>query len=607
VDPHGIGVRGRRAEAVLLAAVFFALLFGFAEVAVLAVQRHVMGRFIWTPGSFAWMTPLGYLMFFVPVAGVVSLIALIRPRWVTTSTMTIAFTILGTLGLLSMIRRIHPLALALLALGIAAMVARGTRSHPAVWNRIRVRATLGLSALWLVILGFDLIGRTTRAAQAVDSTDPAAPNILLIVWDTVRASSLSLYGYGRETTPFLKRLASGGVVFDRAIATAPWTLPSHASLFTGRNAHELDAGWMTPLGPQYPTIAEVLRDHGYRTAAFTANWAYTDREKGLARGFETYADHRITPAQVMLSSALGQTVYRVVGALLSATGLTDFVRQIEYVHPFPGRTAYRRVATEINSEFLSWLDEESTAPFFAFLNFMDAHEPYHAPDEHLSRFESANPLTDVYDSSIAYLDDALERLLVELDRTGQLDRTVVVVTSDHGELLGEHDLVGHGNSLYLPLLNVPLLLVAPGRVPAGIRIRDPVSLRHLPITLLETAGVTATGFPGQPLSRLWLTGPAPDAAPILAEVRKGLNTPAHEPATAGDIWSLTTPRYHYIVHEIGRVELFDHVEDPGELNNLARGGLPDSLAEALRLPGDTVSGAGHLDPRPLLATPDPPR
>ena len=118
-----------------------------------------------------------------------------------------------------------------------------------------------------------------------------SPNVLLIVLDTVRADHLSLYGYERPTTPNLERLAKRGIRFDNARATAPWTLPSHASMFTGHWPHELGAKWMTPLRGNLPTLAEYLGAHGYATAGFVANVVYCSQETGLARGFTHYEDY----------------------------------------------------------------------------------------------------------------------------------------------------------------------------------------------------------------------------------------------------------------------------------------------------------------------------
>src|SRR5262249_37940885 len=155
--------------------------------------------------------------------------------------------------------------------------------------------------------------------QAHDRLPPAprgAPNVLLITLDTVRAKNLSLYGYGRHTAPQLERWAKRGGTFDRALATAPWTLPSHASMFTRRHPHPprrprppRSAGWPTPLDSPSPPLAEVLASHGYATAGFVANRYYAGFDSGLGRGFARYEDYRLTPGEFVNTSTLAKWVF----------------------------------------------------------------------------------------------------------------------------------------------------------------------------------------------------------------------------------------------------------------------------------------------------------
>jgi hypothetical protein len=150
-----------------------------------------------------------------------------------------------------------------------------------------------------------------RERRALGKLPPAAegvPNVLLLVLDTVRAASLSLYGYPRPTTPNLEKWAAKGVVFERAIAPAPWTLPSHGSLFTGRHPQELSGEHLVPLNEEQPTLAEALRDAGYATAGFAANPTYTTRASGLARGFARYEDFPITWGRFLISSWLSRMI-----------------------------------------------------------------------------------------------------------------------------------------------------------------------------------------------------------------------------------------------------------------------------------------------------------
>lgn len=431
------------------------------------------------------------------------------------------------------------------------------------------------------------------------SGDPERKNVILIVLDTVRADHLGLYGYVRDTTPNLAKLASRGVRFDRAFSTAPWTAPSHAGLFTGRWPHELSIGWDRPLDSTHATLAEVLAGAGYSTAGFVANTTYCSYETGLDRGFAHYEDYDVTLRGVLLCSSLVE-------------------RSLNFVHKHPAlanrlglgglSAGDRKDAARINHDFLGWLDGRGTTnrPFFAFINYYDAHHPYLAPDLEagtpfgskpdsprdfrllktwwerdklgISRDDLALAL-DSYDRCIAYLDDQLGRLFEELRRRGELDRSVVIVTSDHGEHLGERDLFGHGCSVYRPELHVPLVVVVPGSCPASRAIDGPVSLRDVPATVFDLAGLPGSSpFPGRSLARAWKGGNESSDF-VLSEV----NSPPDDdpnrgrsPAAGGPMTSAVRGDYHYIKAGDGREELFDLRRDPAERDDLA--GRPDLAA-----------------------------
>ena len=154
-----------------------------------------------------------------------------------------------------------------------------------------------------------------RALRRLPAAIPGAPNVLLIVLDTVRADALSLYGYDRDTSPNLVRLARGGVRFEQARATAPWTLPSHASMFTGRWPHQLDIGTFRPLDARSPTLAEVLGARGYVTAGFVANPIFCHADYGLARGFLHYEDIPVSPLEILRSTLLGERLLKIIDGI----------------------------------------------------------------------------------------------------------------------------------------------------------------------------------------------------------------------------------------------------------------------------------------------------
>ena len=240
------------------------------------------------------------------------------------------------------------------------------------------------------------VGDRVKGWREASRPLPAAgsPNVLLIVLDSVVADHLSLYGYNRPTSPTIDELARRGIRFDAAQAAASWTLPSHATMFTGRWPHQLSAGWYTPLDATDPTLAEFLGSEGYATAGFVANQWYCGSDSGLGRGFTVYRDYLFPHL-----TAFGMAVLVKRSVELAAPA-----RSISSVEcwriPGPSRSlkyaagmfkANRIEATMVDDLFLDWLSSGPAAgrparPFFAFLNFADAHYPYQLPRMGLHRF-----------------------------------------------------------------------------------------------------------------------------------------------------------------------------------------------------------------------------
>jgi arylsulfatase A-like enzyme len=393
------------------------------------------------------------------------------------------------------------------------------------------------------------------------------------VLDTVRAQSLSLHGYERPTTPQLERLAKTGVCFDRAISTSPWTLPSHASMFTGRWPYELSADWQTPLDNTYPTLAEVLSKNGYLTAGFAANTFYCSYEYGLSRGFAHYEDYRVSPGQAILYSTLGRTL----------------VKDLNLEENFATHENFgRKSAAQLNSDFLDWLSSKrDDRPFFTFLNYNDAHPPWYPPEEFAPTRprgyftpEIANALDhrqlgrleNAYDGTIGYLDHHIGRLFDELAARDRLENTLVMIVSDHGEQFGEHGLTSHGNSLYLELIHVPLLVIFPGRIPGGHTVSQPVTLRDLAATVIDLIGLEkAMRFPGRSLAH-HLTEVSESARPEEETLFSHVNISWDVNKVSmikGQMSSLISNGMHYIKNPDGREELYDIQNDPGETQDLA--------------------------------------
>ena len=568
--------------AVLGTAVWFALVTGLLEAVYLIVRDRVFGKHIGLGPDLIWMAPVTDLLWFGALAVPMILLVLwLWPRRLQFHVATGAFAFLAFSSLVLLYPRMHRIAALILAAGLTAVAIRLIARNPA-WFAALIRRTLAGLIGAVVAAALSLFAWQwyveRRAVDRLPAASAGAPNVLLLVLDTVRAMNLSLYGYPRPTTPVLEQWAQGGTVFKNAIVTASWTLPSHGSIFTGRQAAELKIGWGRPLDTTYPTLAETLQGRGYLTAGFVANLLYCQSYFGLDRGFLHYEDFPLSFGEFIVSTSLGRT--------LSSTWR---VRRILGYYEMAGRKSAR----ELNADFLSWLAQKGPRPFFAFLNYYDAHEPYLPPAEFDRRFASATPRKnylirqdlhlaerarkeemspaeiqremDAYDATIASIDQQIGALLDELSRQGVLDNTLVIITSDHGEQFGEHKLFEHGNSVYRQLLGVPLVLRFPPRVPAGVVVKESVSLRDLPATVLDLLGLQeGSPFPGQPLARFWASGAGLAPEPVLSEVEWRKKT----------YRSLTLGAYHFIRLPDGTEELYDLDRDPFETTDMTNGVNP---------------------------------
>jgi arylsulfatase A-like enzyme len=604
-----------RPATILLLATWVGLVAGWLDLGLMVVNRRLIHRDFYRLGEhFVWLIPLGVAVVVLLPGMVLALIARSRRGGVRPG---MAVGLLSFVGFLDVCARL-PLELwasLLLSGGLAIQAARlvGPRRRAAFeWMR---RTTPWLSGALVAIMLLKVGGRAWSEHRAMAALPPppvAARNVLLIVWDTVRAANLSLYGYGRPTTPNLERFAGRGVRFDLAFATSSWTLPSHASLFTGRWPHELGVSWTSPLRPDVPTLAGYLGARGYETAGFVANLDYCGRETGLDRGFVHYEDYPI---------GLYETFARCVG-LGHRMELPSWACIVErLVEKASGRTLelnprsieHAKPGAEVDRAFLDWLSRRRAPrrPFFAFLNYNDAHTPYEPPDPSIPGFglrpttchdrltlrrwtsldkarlayDEVRMAADVYDDCVSYLDRRLGELLAELGRRGVLDNTLVIVTADHGEHLGDHLLFFHGCSLYRQVVQVPLVIVEPKGPSAGRIVAEPVSLRDIPATIADMLGLGGDApFPGRSLARFWSgnpngTGLSPE--PLLMETDKPLvlMNEGREPAAKGPMKSLVAGGMHYIRSGDGSEELYSLRSDPEERLNLV--GAP-AAREALQ-------------------------
>ncbi len=390
-------------------------------------------------------------------------------------------------------------------------------------------------------------------------------------------------------------------------------------MFTGRWAHELGVKWNTPLRTDFPTVAEYLGAQGYATAGFVANTMYCSYDTGLNRGFTHYEDYEIDGTHL-------RPLRMAVLFELAFTGLSKaatWVIQNRYhpvLHWFLAPD--RKDAGAVNREFLDWLShrKEQQRPFFAFLNYYDAHSPYLPPQGTRFRFGAGprtvldflvlvelwkgidklrlgqyfiNLILDSYDNCLAYLDWRLGQLFDELERSGQLDRTVMIITADHGEEMGEHGLFEHGESLYRPEIHVPLLVFLPSSRHAGSVVRETVSLRDLAATIVDLAGLAAgSPFPGRSLARFWEDSPSetshavsdPEGAiSALSEPNPTNPSLGRSPAARGPLISLAQDAYVYIRNEgDGQEELFNEREDPLEFYDRSKDETMQPILQRLR-------------------------
>jgi arylsulfatase A-like enzyme len=572
-------------------AVWLGLVAGLIEAVLRLAKRDLMGQVARVTNDVIWMAPLADVAFLLAPAVLFALALRIRPSPLVFRT-ALALTIaLASLSLLLLESRVALFAKVLIAAGVGLQAARLIAPRaPSVLRLVRRTLPAAVALVAALGVGVNIWSgmRYRRDVVALPAARAGAPNVLLVVLDTVRAQNLSLQGYSRATTPNLERWASSAAVFDRAIAPSPWTFPSHATLFTGRWPFELAIDWDKPLDGRFPTLAGVLRDRGYATAGFSANIFYCTYELGLARGFVHFEDYPISPSQAAVSTSIGRELFAFS---LNRDFAFDFRTLIGY-DDIPGR----RTAAEINDVFLQWqARQDPSRPFFAFLNYLDAHQPFLPSAPFGTKFRGDAPRgdprhwwdrpwtpdavqaeVDAYDGAIAYLDDQLGRLFEELRRRGVLDRTLVIVTSDHGEHFGEHGFMRHGNTLYQEVLHVPLVIRYPPVISTPIRVNELATLRDVPATVLDLLGETCPGcLPGRSLAGHWAPDPpgaepGPPPSPIFAEVNRGVRIPSRYPSSKGDMRSWFSGNLHYILNGDGTEELYDLSVDPNEQHNLAR-------------------------------------
>jgi arylsulfatase A-like enzyme len=586
---------------------------GLLEVLAILARQRFFGpkQLLNMSRHFLWLVPLTDLLILLVIGAIGSLLMLARPatgRWAVTRFLG-AFTLLPPL--LAAFTQVYGLAWLLVSLGVSTRLVAILERHGSAFRRAVLASSPILALILAILAAFpwaaDRVDRWRDRGRPIPAS---APNILLIVMDTVAADHLDLYGYERLTSPAIDELARRGSRFDGAVAACSWTLPSHASFFTGRWPHELSVGWRTPLDAREPTVAEFLRARGYATSGFVANLAYCADDSGLGRGFAVYRDYifrELSPFRMaaMIKRSLEgfQAIGESLGDALDLAWLRAAVTRVRERFE-----SDRKEASEVNREFLDWLSQrpQPERPFFAFLNYFDAHSPYQLSPRRAHRFgvkpteerdfrliqdwwtvdksrltpEEFAFVFNAYDDCVASLDEQIGRLFDELGRRKALERTWVILLSDHGESFGEHPGVFlHGSSLYRTETHVPLVVVPPPGTPIRPVVGETVSLRDLAATIADLAGAGADSpFPGESLARVWRpsSGPAVPGATgdaALAELIPNETLDPNGPDPSRRPWplaALTDGGWSYIRREQGpHEELYDLHDDPREQHDRA--------------------------------------
>lgn len=424
--------------------------------------------------------------------------------------------------------------------------------HNRILKRCFIYLSLPLVALFLL----------TCSTQREDR-----PNIILIVVDSLRADHLGCYGYARDTSPNIDRLAREGTLFTTAIAPTSWTLPSITSILTSLEISTHGVGThKTRLGDSVQTLAQALKQDGYATAGFISG-TYLHPIYGFDRGFDVYENLIANPFEA------ADKEQRVTSAVLS--GIKESLDDI--------------TSPAITERVTKWLDGNRKKPFFLFIHYWDVHYDYIPPPPYDTMFdpdyagtidarnfffnEAINPdmsqedLTHIialYDGEIRFTDEHIGKLLDTLEQKGLDKNTLIVVTADHGDEFFEHGRKGHQQTLYDEVLNVPLIFTWDGRIPANKKVTSIVGIIDIMPTILDLAGIgTAPEMMGQSLRSGLLGDGSGSTRQILGELYIFWDEKGH-------LYSLRTDTGK-IIYDFGYSKefLYDLQQDPAEQDNIA--------------------------------------
>jgi arylsulfatase A-like enzyme/Flp pilus assembly protein TadD len=380
-------------------------------------------------------------------------------------------------------------------------------------------------------------------------TRPKIKNVLLISIDTIRADYLSCYGYGRKTTPFIDSFAAEGVLFENAFCHIPLTLPSHCSMLTGTIPpyHGVHDNVEYQLGESNITLAEILKENGFKTAAVISSFVI-DSQFGLDQGFDYYND--------------------------------------EFVEEISGGGHFTERRGQETTDFANkWLGETGQEKFFMFVHYYDPHTDYDAPEPFGSKFSSqfdigVDKLRNNYAEEILYTDHCIKQVVDKLKEIGQYDSTLIIITGDHGEMFGEHMEMSHGYFVYRNVLRIPLIFKLPGKK-KPVRVKDNCGLMDIVPTICDLLDIEVPkAVQGKSLTSYFKNGASSDE-------KRSIFCESLTPTTlsANSLLSVINDKWQYI--QTTRPELYNLVNDPYERNDLIAKEsqrariLQDSLREIL--------------------------
>ena len=477
------------------------------------------------------------------------------------------------------VRLAHGGALPKLALAPAALGGLGILAALALRRPALALPNLALPAIGLL---FDSASGYPRAS----SSSPHGPSVLHVSIDTLRPDRLGCYGNANARTPHIDRLADEGVLFLDTVAQANTTGPSHTTQLTGLYPAEHGAlANMVRISPDVRTVPDLLAEQGYRTAAFVSGFTLVEAACGLASRFSYYDDNHLTWQWLPQAAEEVEVLNRIIFRLAARRGVW--------------MTRSDRPAGWTTDAALAWLDSlDADEPFYLFLHYYDPHVPYEPPPPYapeparLREFDwyrldtperdalVADPearahMLALYDGEIAYADAQLGRILEGLERSGQLENTLVVLTSDHGEGLGSHGYwYDHGTFLYDEELKVPLVLRLPENEHAGTRVPGQTRLLDLAPTLLELCRLPVPELSGETLSPLFDGSHATDRPSFARAEMSGdvssFSLVGRRLALRSEGIKLLWTSPHWLDTERipERQQLFDLRQDPDELHDL---------------------------------------